>query len=59
MDEQLLTIEVVYGLPERQKIVVVHVKAGATVEDAINQSGIKQYFDDINLSEHAVGIWNK
>lgn len=59
MEKQLLTIEVVYGLPERQKIIVVHVKAGATVEDAINQSGIMQYFDDIDLSKNAVGIWNK
>lgn len=59
MNDSLLTLEVVYGLPERQKIMVVHVSPGTTVEQAIIQSGILQYFDDIDLQKSAVGIWNK
>src|SRR5688572_15220519 len=59
MNEQLLTIEVVYGLPDRQKIMVVQVNQGITVEDAIVQSGIMQHFDDIDLTKNAVGNWNK
>lgn len=59
MDDSLLTLEVVYGLPERQKIMVVQVPGGTTVEDAILQSGIMQHFDDIDLTKNAVGIWNK
>lgn len=59
MDESLLTLEVVYGLPERQKIIVVQVAPGTTVEQAIMQSGIMQHFGDIDLQKNAVGIWNK
>lgn len=59
MGEQVLTLEVVYALPERQKIIVVQVAPGSTVQDAIEQSGMAQYFDDIDLSTSAVGIWNK
>ena len=59
MNDSLLTLEVVYGLPERQKIMVVQVPLGTTVEQAIIQSGILQYFDDIDLQKNAVGIWNK
>lgn len=59
MDEQLLTLEVVYGLPERQKIMVIQVAPGSTVQDAIEQSGIMQHFDDIDMTKNAVGIWNK
>lgn len=59
MSDSLLTLEVVYGLPERQKIMVVQVSPGTTVEQAIVQSGIMQYFDDIDLQKNAVGIWNR
>lgn len=59
MNDTRLTLEVVYGLPERQKIMVVQVAPGTTVERAIMQSGILQYFDDIDLQKNAVGIWNK
>lgn len=59
MEKQLLTLEVVYALPERQKIIVVQVVAGTTVQRAIEQSGIMQHFDDIDLTKNAVGIWNK
>ncbi|MCC5880938.1 MAG: RnfH family protein [Idiomarina sp.] len=59
MEQQLLTLEVVYALPERQKIMVVQVAAESTVEQAIEQSGIMQHFDDIDLTKNSVGIWNK
>lgn len=59
MSESLITVEVVYGLPTRQKIMVVQVASGTTVEQAILQSGIMQYFDDIDLAKNAVGIWNR
>lgn len=59
MNEQLLTLEVVYALPDRQKIQVVQVTPDTSVEDAIIQSGIMQFFDDIDLSKNSVGIWNK
>jgi putative ubiquitin-RnfH superfamily antitoxin RatB of RatAB toxin-antitoxin module len=59
METEQLTIEVVYGLPDRQKIIVTQVTAGTCVREAIEQSGIKQFFSEIDLDKNAVGIWNK
>lgn len=59
MEAEQLTIEVVYALPEQQKIMVTQITPGTTVQEAIELSGIKQYFSDIDLEKNAVGIWNK
>lgn len=55
----MLTVEVVYGLPERQKLMVTSVAEGSTVEQAIMQSGIMDHFADIDLTKNPVGIWNR
>ncbi|MCH8502070.1 MAG: RnfH family protein [Aliidiomarina sp.] len=59
MVERLLSVEVVYGTPEKQKIVPVSVPAECTVAEAIAQSGIQTFFPEIDLNVNAVGIWNK
>ena len=52
-------VEVVYGVPERQSLLLVAVTAPCTVEQAIKQSEICQQFKEIDLSANKVGIWNK
>lgn len=59
MAESLISIEVVFATPEKQKIISLSVAQGCTVEKAIEESGIKRFFPEIDLSQHAVGIWNK
>lgn len=59
MAETLISIEVVYATPEKQKIVSLSVVEGCTVAEAIEQSGIARFFPEIDLSKNAVGIWNK
>ncbi len=54
-----LQIEVVYGTPTKQKILVVSVDKGCTIEQAIEQSGIQSLFADIDLNKNKVGIWNR
>lgn len=54
-----LSIEVVYGTPERQMILSVSVPRGTTVEDAINLSRMQDYFPDMVVEPTRVGIWNK
>lgn len=54
-----LTIEVAYATPEKQLILTVHPQEGATVEECILQSGIKEHFPEIDLSTQKIGIWNK
>jgi putative ubiquitin-RnfH superfamily antitoxin RatB of RatAB toxin-antitoxin module len=54
-----IEIEIVYGVPQKQEILVVTVDEGCTVEQAIMASGISNLFTEIDLAIHKVGIWNK
>lgn len=52
-------IEVVYGTPISQKILSLSVNAGTNIESAIDESGIKNLYPEIDLSVNKVGIWNR
>ncbi|MDH5423772.1 MAG: RnfH family protein [Gammaproteobacteria bacterium] len=54
-----MNIEVVYGLPDKQLLLSLEVDEPVTVEQAIELSGIKQHFDDIDLAVNKVGIFGK
>lgn len=59
MTEKQITIEVVYGTPTKQLLLEVVVEQGTTVEQTINASGILKRFNNIDLTENKVGIWNR
>ena len=54
-----IIVEVSYATPARQVIFTVEVDVGATVEDAINASGILKEFPEIDLSVNKVGVFSK
>ena len=54
-----ISIEVVYGVPNKQKILTLLVKMGTTVEQAIIDSGVIALFPEINLEVNKVGVWNR
>jgi putative ubiquitin-RnfH superfamily antitoxin RatB of RatAB toxin-antitoxin module len=54
-----ITIEVVYGVPHKQKILTLAVDVGTTVEKAIQDSGVIALFPEIDLAINKVGIWNR
>jgi len=56
---EMINIEVVYGLPHKQKLLALTVPEGTTIESAIVLSGIEQYFPEIIPSEAVVGIFSK
>ena len=58
-DEALLTIEVVFALPARQKLISLTVSPGTTAEMAIRQSAIGDLFPEEDFSDYQVGIWGK
>ncbi len=58
-DTSKITIEVVYGVPHKQKILTLLVNQGTSVEQAIVNSGIIALFPEIDLSTAKVGIWNR
>lgn len=59
MTDKQISLEVVYGVPEKQSIMEVVVEVGTTVEQAILSSGILRRYEAIDLSTDKVGIWNR
>ena len=59
-DTKQIQIEVVYALPDEQSLLSLQVTEGATVEEAIKQSGLLQQFPEIDLGKtNKVGIFGK
>jgi putative ubiquitin-RnfH superfamily antitoxin RatB of RatAB toxin-antitoxin module len=56
---RLIKIEVVYGTPTEQVLLMVDVEEGVTIEHAIASSGILLSFAEIDLKANKVGIWNR
>ena len=54
-----MSIEIVYPLVQEQKVFLINLGTGMTVQDAIEQSGILQRYPDIDLSANRVGIFGK
>lgn len=52
-------VEVAYALPDHQELLVVRVKPGATLGEAIEQSGILKIFPEIDLAVSQVGVFGK
>ena len=54
-----LTAEVVFALPREQALVTVTLAVGATVGDAIRESGLEQRFPGEHLDTLPTGIWGR
>lgn len=49
----------VYALAERQALIAITVPSGATVGEAVEQSGIAEQFPEQDLSACTLGIWGR
>ena len=58
MNERL-SVEVVFATADRQELLEVDLAPGATVADAIRESGIAKRFRDVDLDELPTGIWGR
>lgn len=54
-----ITVEVAYALPDEQLIVPIKVVSGITAEQAIQASGIIKKFPEIDLTVNKIGIFGK
>jgi uncharacterized protein len=59
MKDGLLNVEVVYALPDRQKVISLRVAEGTTVFDAVQQSGIAGYFPGLDIERATLGVFGK
>ena len=55
----MIAIEVVYALPDRQTLLKQQVAAGATALDAIQTSGILNKHPEIDIATSKLGIFGK
>ena len=59
-DKHKIKVEVAYALPNEQQLLTVHVDNGATLEEAIQLSGMLDHYPDIQLGTvNRVGIFGK
>jgi putative ubiquitin-RnfH superfamily antitoxin RatB of RatAB toxin-antitoxin module len=54
-----LSIEVCYALPNEQTLIAVELPEGATLQQALDVSGILQRCPQIDLSTQKVGVFGK
>ncbi len=56
---EVISIEVVYALPQKQEIVPLKLPSGTTVRQAIEASGLLQKYVEIDLAKNKLGIFAK
>ncbi|WP_354624262.1 RnfH family protein [Psychromonas sp. MME2] len=59
MRNDMIDIEVVYGLPNKQVLLSLPVPVGSTIEECIKLSAINKHFPEITLREAKVGIFSR
>lgn len=59
MDKRKITVEVVYALAEKQKLLKLSVPAGTTVREAAMCSAMDSYFPGLDLAQSPLGIFGK
>jgi putative ubiquitin-RnfH superfamily antitoxin RatB of RatAB toxin-antitoxin module len=55
----MINIEVAYATPAKQTIIKLSVELGATIETAIERSGILELYPEIDLQQQKVGVFSK
>lgn len=56
---KVLRVEVAYAQRERQALIAIEMEEGATVRQAITDSGVLLQFPEIDLARAPVGIFGK
>ena len=54
-----INVEIVYALPDAQDIISLKLSQGATVKQAVEQSGMLEKYPEIDLAKNKLGIFAK
>ncbi|GLQ75052.1 RnfH family protein [Vibrio penaeicida] len=55
----MIHVEVVYALPQEQRVITLAVEAEMTVQEIIEQSGVLDIYPEIDLAKNKVGIFSR
>lgn len=58
-EDETIEIEVVYALPEQQKLLRLKVPAGTQARDALRLSGIANDFPELDVNSCPLGVFGK
>jgi putative ubiquitin-RnfH superfamily antitoxin RatB of RatAB toxin-antitoxin module len=56
---EMLNIEVCYALSGKQDVVHLKLAAGATLQQAVEASGLLAKYPEIDVKKNKFGLWNK
>mgnify|MGYP001225608907 CR=1 FL=1 len=56
---EMLNVEVCYALPDKQLLIPVKLPVGATLQQALEASGLLEKYQDIDLKKNKFGIFSK
>ncbi|WP_407295424.1 RnfH family protein [Stutzerimonas zhaodongensis] len=59
MDKPMITVEVVYALADKQKLLCLALPQGTTVREAALRSQMDRYFPGLDLAGSPLGIFGK
>ena len=57
--DAVIEVEVAFATPDKQVIKALNVPVGATMEQAVEKSGILDEFPEIDLAKNKMGIFGK
>lgn len=58
-EEKLIHVEVVYALPQGQKVIKLAVMPDTPVQEIIEQSGVLELHPEIDLKKNKVGVYSR
>ena len=58
-EQDMISVEVAYALPDKQAIIPVEVPAGTTALEAARLSGVTEKFEGVDLENAKLGIFGK
>ncbi|KAF7598352.1 MAG: RnfH family protein [Candidatus Dactylopiibacterium carminicum] len=59
MSERKIEVQVCYALPHRQELVKLHLDEPASVEAAVQASGLLEKYPELSLGESKFGVYGK
>ncbi|ANS86183.1 RnfH family protein [Vibrio scophthalmi] len=59
IESEMIHVEVVYALPQEQRVFTLVVNKSMIVEDIIAQSGVLELYPEIDLKQNKVGVFSR
>ena len=56
---EMISVEVVYAIPQKQEIFSLNVPQGSTVRQAIEACGVLEKYPEIDLAKNKLGVFAK